>query len=272
MSRGAITNVFNNMYIGSDRGLSGFVNGYYMRNLQVSNRAPMFAVHPDLSSVVMFGDSFVNTTNLSVVDYTTVTTPWYESTGVYYIQRALEQKGLFVGNMWSLTCGGYTINDSANSGTATGALQTYRATALAKTPQYVFLRGSTNDANVTTIDASFDTDLKDHVTTILGTSGVKGIVLGTVPAIYSDTTKNSNVTTVNNYIKALPSWWDTNNPGDTGRVAVADVFEAFGGFDYKSNVYYGQIIGTSDIHPSARGYKLMADSYVNALMTMIGNL
>lgn len=272
LSRGVIANLFNNLYIGSDRGTGGFVDGYYMRNLQVSNRPPMFAIHPDLSSLVMFGDSFVNTTDVTVVDYTTITSPWYDGTGVYQVQRELESRGLFVGNMWGLTCGGHTINDSANSGTATGALQTYRATALAQNPQYVFLRGGTNDANTGTLDANFDTDLKDHITTILGTSGVKGVVVGTVPAIYDDSTKNANVTSVNNYIKALPDWWDTNNPGDTGRVAIADVFNEFGGFNYKDNVYYGQIAGSSDIHPSAYGYKLQSKAYVDALLTIIGNL
>jgi len=272
LNRSTIANLFNNLYICSDRGLSGFVNGYYVRNLQISNRAPMFAVHPDLSSLILFGDSYVNTTDLTVTDYTTITSPWYESTGVYQIQKELESKGLFVGNMWGLTCGGHTINDSANSGTASGALQTYRATALAQNPQYVFLRAGTNDANTTTLDANFDTDLKDHITTILGTTNVKGIVVGTVPAIYNDSTKNSNVTTVNNYINALPDWWDTNNPSDTGRVAIADVFTAFGGFNYPGNVYYGQIIGTGDIHPSAYGYELQSQAYVNALMTMLGTL
>jgi len=276
LNRGTIANAFNRWYIGSDRGATaGMVNGRYIRNLQISNRAPMFAVHPDLSSLMLFGDSFVNTTDVTVVDYTTITTPWRESTGVYCIQRELESRGLFPGNMWSLNCGGHTINDSANSAAAAGGLEDYRATALAKNPQYVFLRGGTNDANVDNLDANFDTDLKDHVSTILAQSGVKGIVVGTVPAIYNDTTKDANIRTVNAYINALPSWWDENNPSDTGRVAVADVFTAFGGFDYADlpeDVYYGQVASSSDIHPAAYGYKLMAKAYVDALMTMLGKL
>lgn len=51
---------------------------------------------------------------------------------------------------------------------------------------------------------------------------------------------------------------------------MADVFSAFGGFNYGSNLYYGQVISTSDIHPSAYGYHLQAKAYVDALMTMLG--
>lgn len=243
--------VFANTYLGSDRGVGGFINGYYMRNVQISTRSPMMPAHPRLSVVSVLSDSMFTTDGLASV--------FRDEMSSHTFRRYLENSGFRPEKMTVDVNAGYTI------GTAGTSLSTRVAALLANSPTIVLFRGGTNDVILgDTINEAWNTGLQNLMTSILAGTSVEKIIIGTVPTTYG--AKNSGHYTdarrasrdaVNSYINALPSW--------NSKIVVAHVNGAWGD-PPPNNTTIGQLNGLlNDLHAAALGHKIMGEAYAKAL-------
>lgn len=232
-------------------------------NILVSNRPVMMPSHPQLNNVIFWGDSFV--TNAAIA----VSTTYYHCTAENTFKRYLADRGI---NATLVIDGnsGYEIWDGA-----TNDLESVRAALLAQDPQVVCIQAGTNDAVRNPIQAAFEADYQDHITTIMAHDTVERVIIGTIPTLkgnstYDTPTYVSNVKTLNDIIRSLPVWWDTNNPSNTGKVTIADTFTALGSEEPYDNVFIGQIQNLfNDYHPSAKGQRLMGETFAAAILDVL---
>jgi len=247
-------------------GSNGSILNHYIRNFHISTRPVMIPKHRKLTPLAFFGDSFVSVGERYQGGVLAAATPYHDHTFENIVVAYLRNRGI---GCEALNHGnsGSSVNDSSGD-----ALETGRATMLADRPYSVLFQAGTNDANDASVHANFDTDLKDHMTTILASIPGK-IYVGTVPTLKANSTYDSqtyvdNKNEVNTFIKALPAWWDTNNPSDTGRIVVVDIDAAFGAEYPQDNIFNGQVSGAlDDLHPSAKGNIIRAELFAQKILS-----
>jgi L-fucose mutarotase/ribose pyranase (RbsD/FucU family) len=197
---------------------SGFNGGwpfpYYVKNVQLVARSPMFNVHPQFRKVLHIGDSF------TTPDPATV--PYGDKVPFTSFERYLNQRNLFIGNnyangtpaapeagTWTVAIGGGTIDD-----TASGAnLSDYIASACqVQQPSFVCLFGGVNDTRNSTAgpeqplsdftDGTWETAYKTRLDEIIDNSpsDVK-IAITTVPHYVADV---SLYASIDQYMAAYP--------------------------------------------------------------------
>lgn len=257
------SDIFNSFYVGSDRNVGTSYCTKYMRNLQVSTRAPTFPVHPALRSVGMLSDSMFNTdSNLGT--YGDVVTPWS-------MRRELAKFGHYPGTMTFNSTGGARYS-GAGGGTH---LYPQLATVLATNPSTLIIRGGTNDASGSlTDDADWETQVTAYITDAFANPYVRMIVMPDIPLLYGDSSKAYTVPFVlegNRRLRVVADTWRTANPTDTRRIIVPDVYNALGGGSPLPNTYIGQVNGLyNDLHPSALGHFLQGRAIARAIIQELG--
>lgn len=247
------------MYLGTDRGTAGtFMSSRYMRNLQIATRPPMFATHPKLRKVVFWGDSLVggaNALSLTSTDY-------YDCQIGIQVAKELASRGVFCGEIVSQSNGGYAISDSDPT-----PLQAVRATLTATNPTLVVMIAGSNDATATeySIDSTWNTDLADHVNTILALESCDDVILCGTPSLVGDTSQNTATN------KARRVQIDTYKQAlGISNCHYVDTYSALGGENPPSYTYQGQISGSNgDIHPRPVGNVAMAKAIANAIINNI---
>ena len=265
-----VTGLGANWYLGSDRGTANtFVASHYIRNLQVSTRPPMFAVHPLLRKVVFWGDSMVK--DLAHTHFTG--NPYYDvATGLSCV-RELQRNGIYPGEVVAQSYGGYTIVDQGSN-----QLQTQRAALLAVNPTVVCMRAGSNDASFTGYQTSFVTDVKDHISTILAYSTVEYLVMGNVPTrrYNSAAPFTSDVAWINNEMAQLESWWNTTGAAaagvasKVGRLKVIDTYSYIGRESPPAKTFVGQITGANnDAHWASNGHYLQGRQFGEAILSLL---
>lgn len=273
-----ISSLFNYIYIGSGRTQpNSFLVDHHMRHLQIATRPPTITTHPKLAHLMIWGDSVVGSATVNLA-------PSYDTSLAISIVREIAKRGIYPGKLTARSNGGFSINDSASGGSNTGALQSDRAAMLALRPTGVVLRAGTNDMAANVADAAtvynFDADLKDHITTIMGTSGVEFVIL---PNIFSwigasgigqyGTNPRNNLVAMNALMAAIPDWWDTANPSRVGRVVHVDCFSRLGGDNPGPRMYKGQLSGAlDDGHPASMGTLLMGQQIGHAVLKLLAKL
>lgn len=254
----ALANPFDRWLFG---GTSGML-GHYVRNFQVSNSPPVFPVTPNLACVVAFGDSLTGTTDLTVAEYQTITSTAYDSEYVYWIERELEKHNLFVGRLYGATYGGHVINQDGT----TSSIYDYVNAVLAVKPTTIILGAGSNDVTETGgLSASFEADLKTLITDLMAGDSVQKLYIRDIPSVsaksdYDTDTYKDYVNDANAIIAAIPAWWDTNNPSNTGAVRKFDVFEDMGGRDANDDLF-----DSNDVHPNNAGQRVMGRNAARAL-------
>lgn len=250
---GTNANVFQNIYLGSDRGIGGFMNGYYFRNLQISTRPPAMAVHPKLRRVSVLSDSLFNTDSLASV--------YRDEMASHTFRRYLENLGYRPGDMTVDVNSGYHVHDASVGNIFSSRV----ATLLANNPQVVLFRGGTNDVILGyTINAAWYAELQSLMTSILAGTSVERIVVGKVPSTIASSASGTYtaatraaVSAINAYYDQLPAW--------NSKIVVADVYSALGGESPARGTFIGQVDGANDnLHCAAVGHKLMGECYAKA--------
>lgn len=253
---GTNANVFQNIYLGSDRGIGGFMNGYYFRNLQISNRPPAMAVHPKLRRVSVLSDSMFNTDSLASV--------YRDEMASHTFRRYLENLGYRPGDMTVNVNSGYHIHDI---GGGVNAFSSLVAALLANTPQVILFSGGTNDAILGyTIDASWYAELQSLMTSILAGASVQRIVVGKVPSTIASSASGTYTAAIRAAVSAINAYYD-QLPAWNSKIVIADRYTALGGESPMANTFIGQVDGLNDnLHPAAIGHKLMGECYAKAVV------
>lgn len=243
-NNGTLSDMVQLMYLGSDRGAANtFLASRYMRRLQIATRPAMFATHPKLAKVVLWGDSLVNT-NQSITGST-----WYDCPLGHLLAKELARYGLFCGQIIHRQNSGYAIYDGDPS-----PLENTRATMLADNPTLVVMIAGTNDGTAVegyAIDAAWNEDLEDHVNTITSHASVQAMVVATTPSFVGDSSLN---TTANQARRAAIDVYKKALPDSYAECFIADAYAEMGGENPPDYCYQGQISGANDdLHPRPVG-------------------
>lgn len=260
-------------YLGSDRGSANtFVSAHYMRNLQISSRPPMLAIHPKLRKLVLWGDSKIK--DLIAAHF--VGNPYYDAAVGLSCVRKLASRGLYCGDVVAQSNGGYTVTDLGAT-----QLQSVRATLLAANPTVVCMSAGTNDVDSdwATYSAQFETDLKDHISTIMAYSTVEMMIIGNVPSRYygdNGNTYTANVLAANAIYAGIENWWDTTGavaagvPGKVGMVKVVDTYNCLGGANPPPKTFIGQLTGlNNDVHYASYGHYLQGKQFGEGILALL---
>lgn len=254
------TGLLANMYIGS--GVGALYCTYYIRNLQVVARPPAFYSHPQLSNVVIWGDSMAF--DLSYADGI-----MYDNTPALSMMRKLAKKDLYPGKIACQTNAGY------NLGTYTGSSKTSLSTVLttlqAAAPLLVIISAGSNDmTDVTFNEAEMRSSIASRISTILGWNSNIKIILRGVPTGYYQTnllaytaTHAANRVLLDNYYKELVTT-------HLGRVFFADAYKRLKGESPDANTYIGQQTGLlTNLHLSSRGGLEVGNLYAESIIEKI---
>lgn len=260
------SNIFQRFYLGRDRTVAGTgPNGRYCRNFQISTKPPNFSVNPRFGSVMLYGDSFVNTSNLVVDNWNPPQVTHLETHLVHSIRREFVKRGIGMGKFRQFTAGGHCVELAAPNGNT--SIQTYNNTVLAENPTCMITRLGTNDGSTNPANfdiTGFEADLKTLVSALMAKETMDTLVLGNVPPYYLQPELDYQVDAMNAVYDSIPAWWDAANPTRSGKVKISDWCTAWGGSanNIKAGVTEGQVAGTTDIHPSALGafYGAQADA------------
>jgi hypothetical protein len=252
------TGIFKRIYIGSNKAVNFFVKDSWCRNLQISNEAPMLPMQKNLSKVAILSDSMFNS---AATTSGTATGDYRDATTIFTMKRELGKLGIRMGDVYSSINGGYAISSiPANS------LADKVADVVAQNPSIPLYRGGTNDVinSGVAIDATWESELKADLTSLLAASSVKAIVIGTVPstignsAWYTDVIR-AKTAAANAIIEALPDW--------DSRVYVADCYNKLGGESPEDETYIGQASGAyDDLHFAGVGHYKHGVAYFEALI------
>ncbi len=238
---------------------------YYIRNLVLSSQPVTFPVHPLLSNIVIYGDSFASQANPYLIGST-----HFDSTAGFQLIRDMNNVGMSIGHLVLKDYPGQVLNKNPDSNQISFQLGTNRFGGTADkltdvvnaNADYVIIMGGTNDATGDAAERgavapSFAADLLSMCRTILNNPQTKGIIMQTLMSAkgnstYATPTYVANVAAVNATIKALPAAWDSMYPGEMGKVKVVDTFSATGGELAAANMENGTLTGElNDLHPAA---------------------
>lgn len=244
---------------------------YKIKDVVVSTDAPRFNVSTRYRSFGIFGDSFAANSAATNAGERIDTTLEAE------LHRKFSEDGLRV----HLSANG---GHSGHTLCTTGAtdLETYwttDTTFIDANPQIVICMAGNNDVFQTAAAIANGTNgtekkCQEFITALSGNPQIEKVILCTSGSLIGNTSQNTtdyrtNTTTVNNIIRSIPGWWDTNNPTNTGFVKVFDLHQVLGdslGNDYYQGElnYVGNeaVAGTGaydDRHPSGIGHKRIAD-------------
>lgn len=272
-SRNAATlaGAFATFYIGSDRGIATtFPTGHYIRNLQISTRPPMFAVHPLLRHVGMISDSILNSDDVVNGNYRDVVSSWQ-------FRRELAKKGLYCGTITVTTDGGARLDNSVDGGT-TDYIRTQLTTLLALKPTVVIIRGGTNDAQGSRCSQStWQAAVTDYITDCMAVSSVRRVIFLGIPSAVGSTAGNSAAVqaqraTGDTKIQAACDAWRAANPTDTRDVIFAnDIYNRLGGETPSAGTFIGQVAGTyADLHLSGYGHYLHGKAIADWVIKELG--
>jgi lysophospholipase L1-like esterase len=261
-----LSGMFANFYLGSDRGVAGsYANtGYYIRNLQISNKAPVFTYHPRAGSIAILSDSTANTGDVIYGSYRDAVTSCS-------MQRRLSRQR----NLDSVVPivsvnGGYRIDNSAPG----QYLRDQLPAVLATKPTVVVIMGGTNDAAGSRCSQStWQAAVADYINDCFATDYVKMVVLAapmTLTYASAYTAYEGEVLIAKTKMQAAAYAWRAANPTDPRKVVVADRYTALGGTNPPPGTFIGQVDGLSDnLHCSGLGHVLqgycIADAIIGAL-------
>lgn len=245
---------------------AGGFGTYYMRNLQLSSKAPVFPVHPKLRRLMIWGDSQVSTQGVAP---TTAYT--FDNAQILSCMRKLAQKGIYVGTALTNRNAGDSI-----STTNPGSAEDSRAAMLATNPTIILCRWGTNDA--ITYNADFEADLQTEITNCMAHESVEYMIFSNVPSLVGDTDENTSsnkadLATINAIYDSIPAWWDTNNPTNTGKVKVFDNYTKQGGLSPPAETYIGQSLGSyADAHYAGKGALVEGEGFADEILKILGDL
>jgi lysophospholipase L1-like esterase len=256
---------------------------YYIRNLVLSNRPVRFPVHPQLSTVVIYGDSFASQSNPYLIGST-----HFDATAGFQLIRDMNNAGMSIGRVVLKDYPGQVLNKHPDTNQASFQLGTNRFGGTADkltdvvnaNADYVIVMGGTNDATGDAAERgavapSFAGDLLSMCRTILDNPRTKGVIVQTLMsakgnATYATPTFVSHVAAVNAIIRALPRTWDSTYPAEIGKIKVVDTFTATGGEAAAPNMENGTLTGAlNDLHPAAFASVTSGDLIAGALQSFL---
>lgn len=247
------TSCFNNIYLGCDRGNAGtFSDAHWIRNLQISNKAPRFDLNYSARKISVLSDSLFSD---EIVAHTVAG----DVNPQFRIYRAFEQKGMRC-NLFVSRNGGYHVSSAQAS-----TLHDFVATVLDSKPSIVILQGGTNDAGASLAANTFDTEYKSLVEKLIGVNGntstAKKIFCCTPPPRGDSATYNAFITAYRQKMLALESWFTTNYASSGKELHVVDVWTAVGGETATEGVQQ-----SDNIHYAALGQKIYGDTIADKVM------
>lgn len=266
----AYSNKWNSFWFGSGNA-SNFLHSNYpgdcwIRNFQVSNRPPVFPVHPALSKVLYFGDSIVGNKLTNA--------PQMDCNGSLSILRSLANKGLFVGSIEAVTRSGRPVSSAQTAGAnLNDEIQAYLVT---HRPTMLYLRGGTNDSDSDIETNDFENALQTIIERAFGLNGqpsttVQKMVVGNIPSKIQDTAyftsgDEGRILKMNKVYDGIVEWFNATYPLRAGDLALARCYEYMKGNKPDPVTYIGQNSTTNpqDIHPAAGGNTLMGRAYGDA--------
>lgn len=170
------------------------------------------------------------------------------------IRSNLAASGVLVEAILEAQQGGATIINTGGN-----QLQTLMPDVIAWHASRIVIEGGSNDLSPVTDFVAFQNDYLSKIESLILTNGVQYVVCDTIPRP-SNGTLNANCTTMNNLISSFPALWNSLHPGYAGRVKVADVFTALGGFAAPA-IYFV----ADGIHLSYEGSQIAFQTIATAL-------
>jgi lysophospholipase L1-like esterase len=260
----SFTDMFAFVWVGCDRGNGLAVEDYYIRNVQIASVAPVWITCSE-TRIHWFGDSFVNLgTTTYITDRISSATPQYQGKCDQITAGWLRRRGFD----WQIEASGHSAHFISDTGA--DPLVDEVAALLATSPTYVFFRAGTNDGTAAGgPNADVQSSLESMLDTIMAAESVVGCVVGTVPLARGGgegNTEDAAIKSVNTSIRAAVTSWRNANPTKGHRLIIADYFAAMGGDTIPKDNIIGLRSGAHDnLHPSARGQRIMVESYCEAL-------
>jgi len=245
-----LVGMFANFYIGGDRGVAGrFMTKNYIRNLQISNKSPVYRFHSLVGTVALLSDSTANGDDVVSGNYKDVSAGWS-------FRRRMSKYGIDVGQMTVSVNGGYRLDNSLPG----SYLYDKLAALLALNPQTVIIFGGTNDAAAQTPTSSgWQAQVTTYLTGCFATPSVKLVIIAGPMSMtyggYAYTTYGPQITAANTKIRAAISAWNISYPSQPA--VFADRFNYLGGESPAAGTFIGQVDGLNDnLHPCGYGHYL----------------
>lgn len=259
-----LSDMFASWCIGSLLGQAGTFTSHYMRNLQLSTRPPMFAVHPLLRRVAILSDSMMD----SDTGY------YFDAVSSREIRRVLAKLGIYVGSVDLSVNAMYRLDNSI----PTQYLHDKLAVLLANNPTLVIIRGGTNDAGGKRCTVpGWQEQVEQYLTTAFATPSVRGVILPNIPplwegAIAYDTAAYREQVAIGNQIMAqIATDWRAANPTDPRSVIVPDAYAVLGANNPAAGTYIGQVSGAyNNLHLSGYGHVLHGRCIADAIVQLLG--
>lgn len=270
-----ISSPFHSMYIGRYTGGGSNLQTGFMRNLQIANKPPDFPVHPLLTKVQVFGDSYSNATYI-------YQGPQYNLGKSLVLAGELRKRSIMFGVLDDTqSYGGRKV---IGSGDPAVYLQDNISTALANDPTVVIFQAGANDLSTTgsLSSSAFTAAMQTIIQRFFGLNGnpattVQRMLICTTPwapsygssaAVPDPVTaalKKPDITTIQQTQLGLVSWFNNTYPSLAGRLAVQDVFSDYGGFNPDPTLF-----GATDLlHPSPKGHYVMGQSWATGLLGLL---
>lgn len=263
LNAATLAGAFATLYVGGDRGTSKWMSaGYYLRNLQISTRPPMFAIPPKLRYIAILSDSLCNSDDPSGGGFRDAVTS-------YSLRQRLAEKGLFAGTYNVSVNGGYRLDNSIPG----AYLKDQLPALLANNPTVVVIRGGTNDAQGSRCSqGTWQQSVTDYINDCFATDSVQMVVLVNIPsAKYYTTPRADEVAAGNSKIQAAADAWRDANPSDPREIVVVDAYNRLGGESPPSGTFIGQVDGLSDnLHLSGYGHYLHGRAIADGIISALG--
>lgn len=270
-----ISSPFHSMYLGRYSGGGDNLQTGFMRNLQIANKPPDFPVHPLLSKVQVFGDSYSNATYI-------YQGPQYNLGKSLVLAGELRKRGFMFGIFDDKqSYGGRKV---IGSGDPAVYLQDNISTALADNPTFVIFQAGTNDLTTTgsLSSSAFAAAMEAIIERFFGLNGNSGTTVqrilicttpwapnygssSTIPDPVTAALRKPDITTIQQVQLGLVSWFNSSYPSLAGGLAVQDVFSDFGGFNPDPTLFSA----TDLVHPSPKGNYVMGQSWATGLFQLL---
>jgi lysophospholipase L1-like esterase len=258
-----LSGLVNELFVGSST-LTRYMSGYFIRNLQIAGRPPIFEAHPLLRKIVLWGDSLAG--SLSYGDGI-----MYDNmTGLSFL-RKLAKLGIYPGAMVTQSYGGYAFGNY--TGMSAIPLSTTLSALEDQNPSVVLIRGGTNDmVNGRYNNTEMRNSIASIVDTILGWNSTVRVVIASIPTGYFQTNL-ATYTAAHAANRAQISAYFNEMTLTRPRLHYVDTYTAFGGENPLPNTFVGQQNGLlNNLHFAARGGLIQGEDFAEGVLTILNEI
>lgn len=258
----------------SRSGAGNVTHTRYIKNVQISNKAPAIPYSTDLGTVVVWGDSQPET-----YDATSSTAQLDADMG-HTIHRKLWANGIYPkrNKIKVVDNGGDAFANHSTGALSANAAASYTTDIVGNAPSTIVWVWGTNDvaSDTTFSNANFTTALETFVDNAMALTNTKLLVLMTVGSLigdaveYAESQNAQNMIDANAAINAQAARWEAANPSSTKKIVVVDRYTLLGGDTTGNNYWIGEVKASNDFHMTDLAHYIIGNAAGQAIVDNYG--